>query len=439
MVDLMGKKSSEVSVSIGDVYSYIQAPPELWNRAVAATRFRTKGYEMTDAYKRGSWDGFTYLSQKTPHGLRVPTGLVPQILGLWRDKVGSIDLLYETSREKPSPSVDPLVGTMIGLEGGLWAHQEEMVQSILSPVAEMEYDSWFTLPEAEVDFLYADVGIKTQFRLPGMGIWWSATGCHEKGQEILMYDGSLKKIDEIVIGDKLMGLCSSSRTVLSLCRGRQEMVRISPSNSISPSKWNPFVVNLDHVLSLMRTGKIVDVTVRDWCSWDETKKQCYKLFRSPVAKFESVYVDSIDSSNFTVEILPVDDYYGVTLDGDGRYLMGDFTVTHNSGKTEASASLVSRLGVPTLFIVYENTLVQQTANRFKKRLRNWLMENDIDVGVGVEGNLDKQFITVAGSSTLAAIFKRGGKDREDLDEFLQSRQLLILDEAHGGASKGVGN
>ena len=34
-------------------------------------------------------------------------------------------------------------------------------------------------------------------------------------------------------------------------------------------------------------------------------------------------------------------YHGFTLDGDGRYLMDDFTVTHNSGKTflmEAVAS-----------------------------------------------------------------------------------------------------
>ena len=26
------------------------------------------------------------------------------------------------------------------------------------------------------------------------------------------------------------------------------------------------------------------------------------------------------------------DYYGFTLSGDGLYLLGDFTVTHNSGK-----------------------------------------------------------------------------------------------------------
>ena len=38
-------------------------------------------------------------------------------------------------------------------------------------------------------------------------------------------------------------------------------------------------------------------------------------------------------TGFKLEELPADDYYGFELDGDHLYLMGDFTVTHNSGKS----------------------------------------------------------------------------------------------------------
>ncbi len=46
-------------------------------------------------------------------------------------------------------------------------------------------------------------------------------------------------------------------------------------------------------------------------------------------------------TGFKVELLPEDDYYGFTITGDGRYLMGDFTVTHNTGKTLMAISLLA--------------------------------------------------------------------------------------------------
>jgi hypothetical protein len=38
-------------------------------------------------------------------------------------------------------------------------------------------------------------------------------------------------------------------------------------------------------------------------------------------------------TGFRVEVIGEEDFYGFTLDGDGRYLMDDFTLTHNTGKT----------------------------------------------------------------------------------------------------------
>lgn len=56
-------------------------------------------------------------------------------------------------------------------------------------------------------------------------------------------------------------------------------------------------------------------------------------------------VKSVLRTGFRVEILPPDEYHGFTLIGDGRYCLGDFTVTHNTGKTFVAAAAAKRLGL----------------------------------------------------------------------------------------------
>lgn len=72
-------------------------------------------------------------------------------------------------------------------------------------------------------------------------------GCHAPGTGILMYDGSVKIVDDIRKGDLLMGPDSGPREVLSLHNGTDEMVTINPHRGGAP-----FTVNLDHVLALDR-------------------------------------------------------------------------------------------------------------------------------------------------------------------------------------------
>ncbi len=103
------------------------------------------------------------------------------------------------------------------------------------------------------------------------------TGCHARGQGILMYSGAIKLVEDIVVGDQLMGPDSTPRTVLSLARGRQEMARIVPV------KGAPWVVNLDHMLTLARTERGQDgwhdMSVRDWLTLSKTGKHIRKLVR----------------------------------------------------------------------------------------------------------------------------------------------------------------
>jgi len=68
--------------------------------------------------------------------------------------------------------------------------------------------------------------------------------CLAKGTKVIMYDGSLKKVEDILIGDKLMGPDSKPRNVKRLSNGIDEMYQISSRIS------KPFICNSGHPLYL---------------------------------------------------------------------------------------------------------------------------------------------------------------------------------------------
>lgn len=103
------------------------------------------------------------------------------------------------------------------------------------------------------------------------------TGCHAPGTPILMFDGSVRPVEDIRVGDALMGPDSRPRRVLRLHRGDDEMYEIRPL------KGEPFVVNGDHVLSLVRTnagkpwsgaGTVINLTVRDYMQSSRPSGTC---------------------------------------------------------------------------------------------------------------------------------------------------------------------
>ena len=71
--------------------------------------------------------------------------------------------------------------------------------------------------------------------------------CHGINTPIIMFDGKIKMIQDIEIGDKIMGDDSTSRDVLSLARGKEMMYDIIQSNG------DKYTVNESHILSLKCT------------------------------------------------------------------------------------------------------------------------------------------------------------------------------------------
>lgn len=99
--------------------------------------------------------------------------------------------------------------------------------------------------------------------------------CLGKDTQVLMADGSIKLVQDIKIGDKLMGDDSMPRNVLSLASGNEPMYRIKYFDGTY------YDVNESHILSLVasqthgkqKTGDITNVSVREYLKWSDRKKR----------------------------------------------------------------------------------------------------------------------------------------------------------------------
>lgn len=108
--------------------------------------------------------------------------------------------------------------------------------------------------------------------------------CNIAGTPILMFDGTIKKVENIVVGDLLMGPDSTPRRVLSLAGGWEEMF------AVTPNKGDTHVFNRSHILSLKATcnygrwskGEIVNVEIDEYLSWSAKQKHIFKLWRTGV-------------------------------------------------------------------------------------------------------------------------------------------------------------
>lgn len=68
--------------------------------------------------------------------------------------------------------------------------------------------------------------------------------CLGKGTKVLMYDLSTKNVEDVVVGDKLMGPDGTPRNVLSISRGREQMYWVRQHKGMD------YRVNESHILSL---------------------------------------------------------------------------------------------------------------------------------------------------------------------------------------------
>jgi hypothetical protein len=109
--------------------------------------------------------------------------------------------------------------------------------------------------------------------------------CHPKGTKVRMYDGTIKNVEEVQIGELLRGDDNDPRHVLNTGQGRGKIYKIIPN-----SKVEPWYINEHHILSCKisggtpfkgyKKGDVVNISLKTYFSLSPKKKKhlmCYRV------------------------------------------------------------------------------------------------------------------------------------------------------------------
>lgn len=137
---------------------------------------------------------------------------------------------------------------------------------------------------------------------------WGPPGCHAAGTKVILKNGSTKTVEDVCVGDDLIGPDGLPRRVLELCSGDDQMYKIHPV------KGEPFVVNGHHILHLVRSNArdasylpaTINISVNDYLKLSEGAQKRWKLIHAEMVEY-----------NTQEQNLLIDPYFlGVWL-GDG--------------------------------------------------------------------------------------------------------------------------
>lgn len=195
----------------------------------------------------------------------------------------------------------------------------------------------------------------------------SGKGCHAKGTEFLLPNGVIELVENITVGDKLIGDDGRLRKVLALSRGIEQMYRVE-------YPWGEYYdVNENHILSLVatgskgkrKTGDKVEVTLKDYLTWGKDKKRCHAAYKTGVPSF-------VNNHNLTIDPYILGIWLG---DGDSRgtrFYNIDKEVINEIKKYGVSKGLKYKVR-----IVKEHTLSSGPGKIGRNTFLNDLHDNDL--------------------------------------------------------------
>ena len=143
--------------------------------------------------------------------------------------------------------------------------------------------------------------------------------CLGRGTPVMMHDGTTKPVEEVEVGDRLMGDDSEPRTVQSLARGRERMYWVRQTYGMD------YRVNESHILTLKKNrregaeprGAVTDLSVREYFGKSEKWRDDHKGFKVAV--------------EFPEQPLPLDPYVlGLWLGDGGVQVCGGAGVRERS-------------------------------------------------------------------------------------------------------------
>ena len=158
--------------------------------------------------------------------------------------------------------------------------------------------------------------------------------------------------------------------------------------------------------------------------YENYKSWCLQIFGNLLAKVPVRMIGPVTplKSRFDplcydirLEELEEDDYYGFEIDGNRRFVLGDFTVTHN---TVMALKIISQLGKKTLIIVHKEFLMNQWIER----------ANEFLPGVSI-GKIQGSVFDVEGKDIVLGMLQTL-YDKAFPENAFSSFGLTIVDEVH---------
>ena len=239
---------------------------------------------------------------------------------------------------------------------------------------------------------------------PGSHLCVLATGlgkCFAPGTRVMMYDGSVKNIEDIKEKEQVMGPDGNPRLVIGLTHGFDNMY------TVHQNKGMDYTVNSVHILSLKRQsdGKTVNIEIKEYLSLSKEESVDLKGWKSVNGNIEYTDIQIELTNNYG-------EYYGFELVGPDRlFLLEDFTVVHNT----YIFSHLPRYG-RVLLLSHRDELVHQP-------------EKYYDCSFGVEQAGEHSNGEEVVSASVQTLIRRLDKfDPYDFD-------MIITDEAHHAVAK----
>lgn len=141
---------------------------------------------------------------------------------------------------------------------------------------QMGYKDEFGVEKGSLNQVLAVSAKDDPEKLRGKRGWilFEEMGCHIEGTEVLMYDNTFKKVEDIQNGDLLKGVDGSSRIVSNVHSGLDQMYKITLSNG----DWH--IVNSKHLVHFKRhiwykdTDEYLNIPAEDLYKWKDLQG-CY--------------------------------------------------------------------------------------------------------------------------------------------------------------------
>ena len=151
--------------------------------------------------------------------------------------------------------------------------------------------------------------------------------CHAKDTLIIMFDGSMKMVQDLVVGDSIMGDDSTKRTITSLARGKDKMYNVIQENG-------NYIVNEEHILCLkeITSNDIYEISVKDYISLPKNLQKKLYGYRNTL--------------HFSEKPIPFNPYFHGFLKNDNNNIVDISNIIYNSEKIRLNylAGLIDAFG-----------------------------------------------------------------------------------------------